>query len=693
MKKAASSKNSAEIHSRPVQRTLSDVRGAISSRAPDTGSARSRRRKQRNKIARLVDSQCVAFQEPEQPAQKKLKMATDLNGYRRQRSLKNMMMINRLETNISRLEAHLQDLGFDLDNNGGGRSPQELAAPDELPSPPSLSFDSEDISKEYQTHYENVHTDSGMPYTAFPDNSQHIDLPDAHDRRDDPFPYGFGNLLIPRCLQDTPTVRNIPALSHEGLEWMSRRAGITPRLSSESHYDTASFGSPGDDFPRKVFCPLPPEEEASSLLYEYLQNFNSLCPLFEQDKLVSLFSQGNMNISIQTAARWAGINVVLSLAIAFRIKNGSVAQSEHQRSWLFIKNAFGTFHDLCLGAPDMWSVQALLGMSIFFLGTMSAEPCSFLATAAIRMIHQIGLGRDEYDTALPSEDIEHRRNIFWIAYCLDREICLRFGKPPTQSDDDMAIDLPTESLLGSNRTMPSLNRHGGFDSFRAQCQLATIKGRLYKDLYSAAAKDRTLSEIMTSVRTLDEMLQKWRDDLPSEYQPETQGLPRLAPSSISVTLLFLHCSYFDCIIAMHRLIASHGIQTAEDLLKRKAFSILTSTTYDPRVFASDSLCANAARASIRLMKYMPEEGHISLVGILLHYPVVALRTLSSTIIRNPLDASRFTDMKLMDQVERFLSSLVVSIPNQVITQLKTYCANYRAAADAAVQRSMRCCGS
>ncbi|KAL4885008.1 fungal-specific transcription factor domain-containing protein [Aspergillus karnatakaensis] len=694
MKSAASRRKDSGPHSRPIQGTRSEMRGNFRSRTPATESAGSRRRKQSYKSTQPQESQCVVFQEPEQPAHKKLKMTNDLNGYRRQRNMKNMMMITRLETNIGRLESHLQELGFDLSNLGNDgdlKPPEHMEAIDDLRSPPSTSFGSEHISTEDQPSQADAHTSSRFLHTALPNHGRDTDLPDVHDAGYDPFPHGFGGLFIPRCLLDTRPINNIPALSHEGLEWMRQRAGIAPRLSSGSNYTTASFGTLSDDFPRKVYCPLPPEEEASSLLYEYLQNFNSLCPLFEQAKLVSLFGQGNFNIALETAARWACINVVLALAIAFRMKSKNSAQAEHQRSWLFIKNAFGTLHDLCLAPPDMWSIQALLGMAVFFLGTMSAEPCSFLATAAIRMIHHIGLGNGEDDAALTSEDIKHRRNIFWIAYCLDREISLRFGKPPTQSDDDMCIDLPIELMTEVNREMPSLNRHGGFDSFRAQCRLATIKGRLYRDLYSATARDRTLSEILTSVGALDEMLQKWREDLPLEYQPAMQGAPHFPSSSISVTLLFLHYSYFDCIISMHRLIASHGIQSTEDLLKRKDLNILTSTAYDPKVFASGSLCASAARASIRLMRYMPE-GHISLVGILLHYPMIALRTLSSTIVQNPLEASRLTDMKLMDQVEALLSSLVVSIPSQVITQLKEYCATYRAAANAAIQKTMTYCG-
>ncbi|KAL4922189.1 fungal-specific transcription factor domain-containing protein [Aspergillus aurantiobrunneus] len=609
------------------------------------------------------------------------------------------MMVNRLETNIARMEAHFQDLGFDLGNQGKAQAVPQPSAPENLHPPPSPCVsESENVLEEGLWRGESIpksiHGNLEEPHAnTFSDiEYQGCDASDLHEVEEGPFPDEFGGLLIPRCMLDTTNARALPILSHEGVEWMSRKSGVTPRLSSDKHRNATSFGVLDEDFPRKVFCPLPSTEEALSLLHEYLQNFNSLCPLFQQAKLVSLFNQDRLDVAFHKPPFWACANVVFALGIAFRIKNGNVAQSEHQRSWLFIENAFGSFHDLCLGQPDLWSIQAFLGMSLFFLGTMSAEPCCFLATAAIRMSHQIGLGKREQDVTLAPEDLEHRRNIFWIAYCLDREISLRFGKPPTQSDDDMTIGLPTELPTDSSRIMPPLHWHSDFNAFRAQCQLATIKGQLYKDLYSAAAKDRPLSEIIASVKTLDEMLQSWRKDLPLDYQPESRRLPNFHQSSLSVTLLYLHCSYFNCIIAMYRLIAGRGIRTAEDLVKiYENLSLSTPLPYAPALFASESLCANAARASIKLMKYMPQ-GHISLVGILIHYPIVALATLSSTIIRNPLNASRLTDMMLIDQVDTFLSSLVVSIPNQAIGRLRAYCAKYRAAAKAAVQNTMQYCG-
>ncbi|KAL3466782.1 fungal-specific transcription factor domain-containing protein [Aspergillus heterothallicus] len=608
------------------------------------------------------------------------------------------MMINRLESNIGRMEAHLQELGFDLNNIDPTPTLSGLAETDNAQSPPTQPLSEPENISDQGTLVDDPNPNDIHARSRATRNPTlaHIDLdqfaPDLQaEGKSSPWD-DFAGLVFPRCLIDIPTTRGLRALSPEGMNWMGHKTGVAPSLSSGNHSTASLCGSSSGDFPRKMFCPLPSKEEASSLLYEYLRNFNCLCPLFEQAKLVSLFDQDNLDVVLEAPALWASVNVVFALGIAFRITDRTTAQAEHQRSWLFMKNAFSVYHDLCMGQPDLWSIQALLGMSVFFLGTMSAEPCTFLAAAAIRMCQHLRLGATEEGKSPSSQDLEQQRYTFWIAYCLDRETSLRFGKPPAQSDDDMSIDLPTEPPADNARIMPAINRNTNFNVFRAQCQLATIKGYLYKDLYSTTAKDRSLGEIMASVGTLDEKLQDWRESLPSDCQPGALGLPNFSHPSMSVMMLYLHYSYFHCIIAIHRLICSQRIMIANDLLKKRGIDFSTPSPHTSRVFISSSLCAHAARASIRLMRFMPE-GHLSLIGILIYYPILALSTLSSTVIQNPRDASRLSDMKLIDQVEKFLSSQIVSIPNEGIAQLKTYCANYRSAAETAVQKAMQFCGS
>jgi hypothetical protein len=55
------------------------------------------------------------------------------------------------------------------------------------------------------------------------------------------------------------------------------------------------------------------------------------------------------------------------------------------------------------------------------MGTLSSQPCGYLISSVVRICHQIRLERSENESGLCPEEVEQRRRIFWIAYCLDKE--------------------------------------------------------------------------------------------------------------------------------------------------------------------------------------------------------------------------------------------------------------------------------
>lgn len=115
-------------------------------------------------------------------------------------------------------------------------------------------------------------------------------------------------------------------------------------------------------FSDKHFSPLPPKDEIILLVNDYLQQFNSLCPIFQQSSLLSLCEENNLQGLINFPGRWASLNVVLAIGYMMRIENTSIVQTDRQKSWLSMKNALGVLNELCFGLPDLWSVQALIGM-------------------------------------------------------------------------------------------------------------------------------------------------------------------------------------------------------------------------------------------------------------------------------------------------------------------------------------------
>lgn len=76
---------------------------------------------------------------------------------------------------------------------------------------------------------------------------------------------------------------------------------------------------------------------------------------------------------------------------------------------------------------------------------------------------------------------------------------------------------------------------------------------------------------------------------------------------------------------------------------------------------------------------------------MIYYPILASQTLSSTIVRNPWDTSRTYHIRLIMQVEAFVSSLVLGTPNEGIEGLLKDCAEYRSLAEAAVREATQIC--
>lgn len=67
--------------------------------------------------------------------------------------------------------------------------------------------------------------------------------------------------------------------------------------------------------------------------------------------------------------------------------------------------------------------------------------------------------------------------------------------------------------------------------------------------------------------------------------------------------------------------------------------------------------------------------------MLVHYLVAATEMLSKQIINNPKLAC---DIHMIDQVERFLSSVVLTAPNEEMHRVVEHCAEQRLLAETAV---------
>ncbi|KAJ5174745.1 uncharacterized protein N7482_000622 [Penicillium canariense] len=477
--------------------------------------------------------------------------------------------------------------------------------------------------------------------------------------------------------------------SPKGIQWVNEKTGDTSfqDMISSAYVDDNKwmYWKPeifSDIFARRVFKPLPPKEEALSLFKDFFENFNCMFPLFHEATFMHLVERQYSRDPYEGSGWWASINVVLAISHRLRVMSNLVPHEEDKKAWLYLKNAMGVLTELTMRNTDLLSVQALLGMALFLQGTPNPQPAFFLVAAAIRLSHSIGLHKRGSGFGLNPVEVEQRKRVFWVAYCLDKDICLRSGRPPVQDDDDMNVELPSDDPPDNVGNVPLADERGKFNLFRSLCEFATIESRVYKKLYSAKASKQSDGELLNTIGELDKELEDWKDNIPIDFRPEYEIQATHGPLLIHVVVL--HFSYYNCLTTIHRMSVHHGYWTSR--LSNYAIQGLNARPLNPRVFLSAVLCVTAARASINLIKYIPQ-GDFACVWLILYYPVSALVTLFANILQNPGDTRARSDVKLMNVVVNFLSTLVSDESNSSIKRMLGLCGEFERIAKVVIDKA------
>lgn len=149
----------------------------------------------------------------------------------------------------------------------------------------------------------------------------------------------------------------------------------------------------------------------------------------------------------------------------------------------------------------------------------------------------------------------HLRDLFWLCYSFDKDICLRTGQPSSIHDICCDLTLPAgyAQLQDSNiqQDTVSINDHT-LPLYPFDLRLSQIKSEAYQALYSASAHRKSGPEILSSLRTLDEALEQWRLSLHSEFRPTLWFSPEMPVSAMNTQTTMLRLAYYHCVTIIHQ---------------------------------------------------------------------------------------------------------------------------------------------
>jgi hypothetical protein len=337
-------------------------------------------------------------------------------------------------------------------------------------------------------------------------------------------------------------------------------------------------------FTKRVMKPLPSWTEAFSLVSEFFTHEHQAFPCFNAPAFMCLLGQQYSGACTESPTWWVSLNSVLAIAQRRRAEAAQSAEAD-DLAWAYASNALAGTWDVLMRSTQLSSVQALLAIAWFFIGTPNPQPSFMLVGCAVRLAHSIGIHVDSQDPSLSPGEAYMRKKVFWIALCLDRELCLRTGRPPCHDLNAAYVDPPMGSLDETEviKTVEGLE----LNLFKGQMQLAVIQSAIYQDLHSSKSPP---NGIANSVAGLLQKLENWR----AEFAPSLTH--DFAGRCEHHGLMRLYFSYYNAVIVVNR---AHSL-TYWVSPNHPEMSALPSEMRD-----SIENCLNASRCIIGLTKLIP----------------------------------------------------------------------------------------
>ncbi|KAM0245788.1 hypothetical protein ACHAP5_005107 [Fusarium lateritium] len=444
---------------------------------------------------------------------------------------------------------------------------------------------------------------------------------------------------------------------------------------------------------------LPPLDEILPVVDHYFSSFNTVIPLFSQHDFMKRLTTWYNSPNTRDRASWAAIQTVM--AIGYRTPQLSLtdSQSVHiEKADQCLRNAQSVVSELVTRDEDLLGVQIILGIVMLFQNSRDPKPASVLIGTAVRLAHRLRLHSQEATMNFPAAEAEQRSRVFWIAYTLDKDICLRASTPSSQFDEDIDISLPTLAPADSVGLIWTQNGQVHFNYHRRRVELAYIEGKVYDLLYSNRASKVKGKERQNRVSRLQSMLDQWYERIPAEFHIENVTAT-VGPSQL-VQMTKMHHGFLLTEVMIHGIYSSNA-EWMKRISSLGRSSITNMGNFDdggkptgakcreqaPPLPEGWTQCVNVSRGCMKLFQEATPTECLIWQCSCSHFS--ALIVLLSNMILNPGHSSIHTDQHLSIKALDLFDKLLLIIDDQQFSALRIVVGELSQKAQAAVAAHRR----
>ncbi|VVT54183.1 uncharacterized protein SAPINGB_P003948 [Magnusiomyces paraingens] len=241
------------------------------------------------------------------------------------------------------------------------------------------------------------------------------------------------------------------------------------------------------------------------------------------------------------------------------VPEGMPKQAYYELVTKYITSGIYYLERLALAGHSILAVKgSLLLVSLTTCSPNFVPPWSLLSIV-VRIAQNLGLHRREHYENLPPAELGYRLHAWWLLYCVEKDISLKFGRPSTIFDGNISAPLPCRIEFDV------LSQHS-FSNFNFLLHFVLIY-RLWNRIHIELTQSRQQSsrEALLKILDFDRELEKWKNSLPLALQPDSKEMPIQLNISAKFNMhdwifrfgvTYCHAVYYYALSYIHRHVAS-----------------------------------------------------------------------------------------------------------------------------------------